>query len=119
MDYEKIRVKKMAADREKPDQQHADRLEVECPIGKQKAAKILGVSTDTLDQWTAKYGIPHYKYAMEGNSGNRGKVVYLASELVAFRERFRVESSDSNRDPDHMEERDIGKAVDEMIRSGT
>ncbi len=108
----------MAAEKQKTDHQRAEVLEVECPIGKRKAAKILGVSTDTLDQWTAKYGIPHYKYAMEGNSGNRGKVVYLASELVEFREKFRVETRDIDRDPDRAEERDIGLEVDRMIRRG-
>ena len=38
-----------------------------------------------------RYGIPHVKYDMEGNLGNRGKVVYLASDLLEFREKFKVE----------------------------
>ena len=78
-------------------------LEVECPIGKQEAAKILGVSTDTLDQWTAKLGIPHYKYDVAGNTGNWGKVVYLATELLAFREQFKVAGED------------IGRAVEDFM----
>jgi hypothetical protein len=113
---ETLKVRKMAAEKHSLSHQQAEMLEVECPIGKKKAAKILGISTDTLDQWTTKYGIPHYKYAMEGNSGNRGKVVYLASDLVEFREKFRVERRDIDRDPDRLEERDIGAEVDRMIR---
>jgi len=68
--------------------------DIECPIGKREAAEILGISTDTLDQWTVRYGIPHIKYDMDGNRGNRGKVLYLPSDLLEFRERFRVEGRD-------------------------
>lgn len=102
MTSDKVQVRTMAAKSDKTDREHAEVLEIECPIGKQKAAKILGVSTDTLDQWTAKYGIPHYKYSMDGNSGNRGKVVYLASDLVEFREGFRVGERDISADVDKM-----------------
>ena len=42
-------------------------VEIECPVGKQIAAEILGISVDTLDQWAAKYGIRHVKYDMEEN----------------------------------------------------
>lgn len=79
------------------------RVDIECPIGKTAAARILGISTDTLDQWTARYGIPHYKYGMDGNRGNRGKVLYLPSDLLEFREKFRVE------------DRRIDEAVEEML----
>ena len=73
-------------------------LEIECPIGKQQAAEILGISVDTLDQWTVRCGIPHYKYDMDGNRGNRGKVAYLASDILEFRERFKVERRDIERE---------------------
>jgi len=106
----------MAANKEKTDFQNVKILEVECPVEKKKAAGILGISTDTLDQWTAKYGIPHYKYVMEGNTGNRGKVVYLVSDLIEFREKFRVESRGIDRDLDHPENRDIAREVDMMIK---
>ena len=116
MNREKTKVIKMAAKKEKADLQRAEVLEVECPIGKKKAARILGISTDTLDQWTARYGIPHYKYVMEGNTGNRGKVVYLVSDLLNFREKFRIESRDIDRDLDQSQSRDIGREVDMMIK---
>jgi hypothetical protein len=35
-------------------------LEFASPVSKEGAAKLLGVSCSTLDQWTAKYGIPHF-----------------------------------------------------------
>ena len=70
------------------------KVDIECPINKTMAAAILGVSEDTLDQWTVRYGIEHYKYDMAGNTGHRGKVVYLASDILAFREQFRVEGRD-------------------------
>ncbi len=75
---------------------------VECPVGKRTAAKLLGVSTDTLDAWTVRYGIPHYKYDMEANSGNRGKVVYMASDVLEFRERFRVEGENVQAEVERM-----------------
>ena len=64
---------------------------IECPIDKRTAAAILGISEATLDEWTARYGIPHYKYDMDQNTGNRGKVAYLASDILEFRERYRRE----------------------------
>ena len=73
---------------------HVSALDVECPVDKKTAAKILGISTDTLDEWTVKYEIPHFKYDMDENKGNRGRVVYLASDILAFRERFRAEGRD-------------------------
>ena len=71
---------------------------IECPVDKQTAAQILGVSVDTLDQWTARYGIPHIKYDMDANRGNRGKVLYLVSDLLEFRDRYRVEGTDVRRE---------------------
>jgi hypothetical protein len=82
------------------------RVDIECPIGKADAARILGVSQDTLDQWTAEYGIPHIKYDMDGNTGNRGKVLYLPSDLLAFRSKYRAEG------------RDIGAEVEQMLSEG-
>jgi len=82
-------------------------VRIECPLTKKEAAQVLGVSVDTLDQWTAKYGIPHIKYDMDGNRGNRGKVLYLASDLLAFRDKFRVEG------------RDTRGEVSKMIRDAT
>jgi hypothetical protein len=76
---------------------------IECPVDKETAADILGIAADTLDQWTAKYGIPHIKYDMDGNRGNRGKVLYLASDLLEFRARYRVEG------------RDVQSEVEEML----
>ena len=64
---------------------------IECPIGKREAAEILGISEDTLDRWTVRYGIRHLKYDMPQNGGNRGKVLYLPSDLLEFRNRFVVE----------------------------
>ena len=75
---------------------------VECPVDKRTAAKLLGVSTDTLDAWTVRYAIPHYKCDMEANSGNRGKVVYMASDVLEFRERFRVEGQNVQAEVDRM-----------------
>ena len=80
-----------------------ERVSIECPVDKKTAAQILGVSADTLDQWTAKYGIPHIKYDMDGNLGNKGKVVYLPSDLLEFRGRYRVEG------------RDVQDEVEEML----
>ena len=68
--------------------------DVERPVGKADAAAILGISVGTLDNWTARCGIPHVKYAVPGNPGNRGRVVFLPSELLAWREQFRVASRD-------------------------
>ncbi len=68
--------------------------EIECPVGKERAAKILGICPATLDEWTARYGIRHIKYDMAGNTGNRGKVLYLPSDLLEFRERYRVNGRD-------------------------
>ncbi|MCD6404958.1 MAG: protein kinase [Planctomycetes bacterium] len=85
------------APRERAARRRAGRVStggVEYPIGKRDAAEILGISTDTLDQWTVKYGIPHYKYDVAGNRGNRGKVVYLASDILCFREKYRVVGRD-------------------------
>ena len=81
-------------------------LDIECPVTKKDAAEILGISCDTLDQWTVRYGIPHIKYDMDGNRGNRGKVLYLPSDLIEFRDKFRVEG------------RDIAREVGEMIKEG-
>ena len=78
------------------------KVDVECPIDKGAAARILGISTDTLDQWTARYAIPHYKYDMDGNRANRGRVVYLASDILAFRDQFRVEGRNVEADVDEM-----------------
>ncbi|MFW6118815.1 MAG: hypothetical protein ACOC7S_00615 [Planctomycetota bacterium] len=87
------------AERKRP----AEYVRAECPIGKREAAEILGISVDTLDTWTARYGIPHFKYDMDRNRGNRGKVVYLISDLLEFRKQYRVEG------------RDVEAEVDEMI----
>ena len=76
--------------------------EIECPVGKQDAAKILGISQATLDEWTPRYGIVHMKYDMDGNTGNRGKVLYLASDLLEFRKRFMVAGRDVERDVEQM-----------------
>jgi hypothetical protein len=70
---------------------------IKCPVDKQTAARILGASVDTLDQWTARYGIPHIKYDMAANRGNRGKMLYLVSDLIEFRNRYRVEGTDVRR----------------------
>ena len=78
------------------------KVDIECPINKTMAAAILGVSEDTLDQWAVKYGIEHYKYDMDGNTGHRGKVVYLASDILAFREQFRVEGRNIEREVELM-----------------
>ena len=78
------------------------RVDIECPIAKTAAARILGISTDTLDQWTARYGIPHFKYDMDGNRGNRGKVLYLPSDLLEFRDGFRVEGRNIEADVEEM-----------------
>ena len=67
---------------------------VEYPMDKKRAAAFLGISGDTLDKWTARYGIPHVKYDMAGNRGNRGKVLYLLSDLTEFRARYRVQGRD-------------------------
>jgi len=82
-------------------------VDIECPLTKTEAAEILGISTDTLDQWTAKYSIPHIKYDMDGN---RGKVLYLPSDLLEFRERFRVEGRDI--------EGEVGEMIKEAADSG-
>ena len=79
-------------------------VSIECPVGKKTAAEILGVSVDTLDQWTARYSIPHFKYDVAGNCGNRGKVLYLPSEVVAWREQY------------HVKGQDIGADVEQFIR---
>ncbi len=39
---------------------------------------------------------------MASNRGNRGKVVYLISELVAFREKYRIEGRRIEMDVDEM-----------------
>jgi hypothetical protein len=78
-------------------------VDIECPVDKETAANILGISVDTLDQWTARYGIPHIKYGMDGNRGNKGIVRYLPSDLLAFRARYRVEG------------RDVQDEVEEMV----
>jgi hypothetical protein len=67
----------------------------ERPITKKEAAALLGVSTDTLDVWTARYGIRHVKYDMPGNRGNKGRVVYLREDILAFRDRFLVEDEET------------------------
>ena len=77
--------------------------EIECPVSKKAAARILGVSVATLDNWTARGLIPHIKYDVDGNTGNRGKVLYLAIDLLAFRRTYR-------RKP-----RDVGAEVDEIM----
>jgi len=87
---------------EKCQQVQIRKVDIECPIDKNAAAKILGVATDTLDQWTASYAIPHYKYDMDGNRGNRGKVMYLASDILQFREKFRVEGRNVTADVEEM-----------------
>lgn len=55
-----------------------------------------------MDQWTAGYGIPHLKYDMDGNRGNRGKVLYLPSDLLAFRGQFMVGGRDIEKDVEQM-----------------
>lgn len=77
-------------------------VSIECPVGKRVAAAILGISEDTLDQWTAKYAIPHLKYDMNANRGNRGKVLLLPSDLLAFREQFMVGGRDIEQDVQQM-----------------
>ena len=62
----------------------------EKPMTKKQAADMLGVSTDTLDAWTVQYGIRRVKYAMPANRGNKGRVAYLPSDILAFRDRFVV-----------------------------
>ncbi|KPK66370.1 MAG: hypothetical protein AMK73_00195 [Planctomycetes bacterium SM23_32] len=106
MDKKHVDVKMMKTGKASAGQckTHKEVVAVECPVSKQLAAEILGISVDTLDQWTARYGIPHLKYDMDGNRGNRGKVLYLPSDLLAFRERYRVEG------------RDIEREVEEMLR---
>jgi len=84
--------------------------DIECPIGKREAAEILGISTDTLDQWTVRYGIPHIKYDMDGNRGNRGKVLYLPSDLIEFRDKFRVKGPDI--------EKEVAEMITEASGSG-
>jgi hypothetical protein len=49
---------------------------------------------DTLDQWTARGVIPHLKYNVLPNTGNRGRVLYLPSDLLAFRQSHMVKSRD-------------------------
>ena len=61
------------------------------------------MSTDTFDQWTARHGIPHGKYGVAGNKGNEGKVVYLATDVLNFREKFRVANGN------------IGRTVEELV----
>jgi len=87
---------------EKRQQLQLRKVDVECPIDKDAAARILGISSDTLDEWTARYAIPHYKYDMDGNRGNRGKVAYLASDILEFREQFRVKGRKIEKDVDRM-----------------
>jgi len=67
---------------------------IECPLGKEDAASILGISADTLDEWTARRLIPHIKYDVPGNRGNRGKVLYLPSDLLKFRTAYRMGGRD-------------------------
>jgi hypothetical protein len=81
-------------------------LDVEHPVGKREAAAILGISIATLDTWTARCGIPHLKYDVPGNPGNRGRVVYLPSELLQWRAQFKVG------------QRDIAAEVEELLLSG-
>jgi len=101
----KVKSENLVPDIQKP-KSHLTRTvthDIECPIGKREAAEILGISTDTLDQWTATYGIPHIKYDMHRNRGNRGKVLYLPSDLLEFRDKFRVDG------------RNIEEEVEEML----
>lgn len=65
-------------------------VQPDVPISRKQAAKLLGVCLDTLDSWTVRLSIPHIKYDLPDNPGNKGKVIYFAKDLVAFRERFRV-----------------------------
>ncbi len=88
--------------------------EIEFPIGKEDAAQILGICVDTLDTWTAKYGILHLKYDMAGNRGNRGKVMYLPSDLLAFRDRFMVAGRNIERDVEQMLAAPLDPAGDEQ-----
>jgi hypothetical protein len=64
--------------------------EPEKPLSKKEAAELLGISTDTLDIWTRNLGLRHIKYEMPGNVGGKGRVAYLPSDILAFREQFMV-----------------------------
>lgn len=75
---------------------------IELPVDKRTAAAILGISTDTLDEWTARGLIRHIKYNVPGNPGNRGKVLYLPSDLLAFRERYREVGRDVEAEVEQM-----------------
>ena len=58
---------------------------IERPLTKQEAANILGVSTDTLDAWTARYGIAHYKFNVPANKGTRGSIRSRCMDSVTLR----------------------------------
>ena len=70
--------------------------DMERPLTKKQAAKLLGVSTDTLDVWTRDFGLRHIKYQMPGNPGGKGRVAYLPSDVLAFRRRFLVGGETGN-----------------------
>ena len=73
------------------------------PISRKQAAKLLGVCLDTLDSWTIRFGIPHVKYDLPDNPGNKGKVVYFVRDLISFRDSFHVKKQpgeDASRSPE-------------------
>ena len=74
---------------------------IECPVDRRMAANILGVSESTLDSWSAMGLIAHLKYDVRGRKG--GRVLYLPSELLRFRQEHNVSV------------RDIGAEVEKMI----
>ena len=109
MGQKKVKSEHLISDTKKAESHSAKSMtvDIECPLTKTEAAEILGISTDTLDQWTAKYRIPHITYDMDGN---RGEVLYLPSDLLEFRERFRVEGRDI--------EGEVGEMIKEAADSG-
>ena len=70
--------------------QKRSHVEPERPLSKKEAAELLGVSVDTLSNWTERFGIPYIKYALPDNRGNKGRVIYLVKDIMAFRDSFRV-----------------------------
>ena len=67
--------------------------QVEIPIGPARAAAILGVATTTLRTWRWRgIGPPYRKLTKQ-------TVIYLESEVLAWRERGRVDPIDGPRVP--------------------
>ena len=58
--------------------------DVELPITVPQAAKLLGVSPQTVYLWVERKQIPHFRLG-------RGLIRFLKSELVPFRAQFKQE----------------------------